>query len=64
VLRCFEAGAVATGATLDIVGQRHPYAQLRHDADLAAAYRRNAEALGRVFPDPTAPSRRGLDRYG
>ena len=59
VLRCFEAGAVATGATLDIGGQRHPYAQLRHDPDIAAAYRRNAEALGRVFPDPTAPSRPG-----
>jgi amidohydrolase len=59
VLRCFEAGALATGATLDIVGQRQPYAQLRHDPDIAAAYRRNAEALGRIFPDPTAPSRPG-----
>jgi amidohydrolase len=59
VMRCFEAGALATGATLEIGGQRHPYAQLCHDPDLAAAYRRNAEALGRVFPDPTAPSRPG-----
>jgi amidohydrolase len=59
VLRCFEAGALATGATLEIGGQRHSYAQLRHDPDLAAAYRRNAEALGRVFPDPTAPPRPG-----
>jgi amidohydrolase len=59
VLRCFEAGALATGATLEIGGQRHPYAQLRHDPDLAAAYRRNAEALGRVFPDPTATPRPG-----
>ncbi|HSF32579.1 MAG TPA: M20 family metallopeptidase [Candidatus Tectomicrobia bacterium] len=59
VLRCFEAGALATGATLEIGGQRRPYAQLRHDPDIAAAYRRNAEALGRVFPDPTAPSRPG-----
>jgi amidohydrolase len=59
VLRCFEAGALATGATLEISGQRQPYAQLRHDPDMAAAYRRNAEALGRVFPDPTAPSRPG-----
>jgi amidohydrolase len=58
-LRCFEAGALATGATLEIGGQRRPYAQLRHDPDLAAAYRRNAEALGRVFPDPNAPSRPG-----
>ena len=59
VMRCFEAGALATGATLEIGGQRHPYAQLRHDPDISAAYRRNAEALGRVFPDPAAPSRPG-----
>jgi metal-dependent amidase/aminoacylase/carboxypeptidase family protein len=59
VLRCFEAGALATGATLEIGGQRRPYAQLRHDPDMAAAYRRNAEALGRVFPDPSAPARPG-----
>ena len=59
VLRCFEAGALATGSTLEIGGHRSPYAQLRHDPEMAAAYRRNAEALGRVFPDPTAPSRPG-----
>jgi amidohydrolase len=59
VLRCFEAGALATGATLELGGQRRPYAQLRHDPDIAAAYRRNAEALGRVFPDPIAASRPG-----
>jgi amidohydrolase len=59
VLRCFEAGAVATGATLEIVGQRQSYAQLRHDSDMAAAYRRNAEALGRIFPDPATPPRPG-----
>lgn len=59
VRRCFEAGALATGARLDIVGERHPYAQLRHDPDIAAAYRRNAEALGRVFPAPGGPVRPG-----
>jgi metal-dependent amidase/aminoacylase/carboxypeptidase family protein len=59
VLRCFEAGALATGASLVIGGQRHPYAQLRHDPDLAAAYRRNAETLGRVFPDAKTASRPG-----
>jgi metal-dependent amidase/aminoacylase/carboxypeptidase family protein len=30
-----------------------PYAELSHDLDIAAIYRRNAEALGRSFPDPT-----------
>jgi metal-dependent amidase/aminoacylase/carboxypeptidase family protein len=50
VLRCFEAGALATGATLDVT-RYPPYAEMRHDPDLVAAYRTNAEALGRVFPD-------------
>ena len=51
VLRCFEAGALATGAQLEIFDSRPPYAQVQHDPTLAALYRRNAEALGRVFPD-------------
>jgi amidohydrolase len=49
--RCFEAGAVATGATLEIVGGDKPYAEMIHDALIADIYRRNAEELGRVFPD-------------
>lgn len=49
VMRCFEAGALATGASLEIVGERRSYAQLRHDPAIAAAYRRNAAALGRVY---------------
>lgn len=51
VNRCFEAGALATGATLEIVEVEKPYAEMRHDADIAAVYKRNAEELGRVFPD-------------
>jgi amidohydrolase len=50
VHRCFEAGALATGATLQIAGGDKPYAEMRHDPIMAALYRRNAEALGRVFP--------------
>jgi amidohydrolase len=50
VLRCFEAGALATGATLDIT-RYPPYAEMRHDHDLLEAYRANAEALGRSFPE-------------
>ena len=49
VVKCFEAGALATGATLEIVGGESPYAQVEHDAGLAALYRANAEALGRTF---------------
>ena len=51
VRRCFEAGALATGATLEIIRRSPDYAPLRHDESLAALYRRNAESLGRTFPD-------------
>ena len=48
VRRCFEAGALASGASLSIT-ERPAYADMRHDADLAGLYRANAEALGRTF---------------
>ena len=51
VYRCFEAGALATGATLTVVGGDKPYAHMIHDADLAARYRANAERAGRTFPN-------------
>jgi amidohydrolase len=54
VVRCFEAGALATGATLEIVEEHKPYAEMRHDHELADFYRRNAEALGRHFPAVSA----------
>ena len=47
--RCFAAGALATGATLGLE-RDITYAELRTDLDLAALYRRNAEAVGRSFP--------------
>jgi amidohydrolase len=53
VRRCFEAGALATGATLEVT-EEPTYAEVRTDPDLAALYRRNAEALGRAFPPPEA----------
>ena len=49
VLRCFEAGALATGATLETSGGDRPYAEVRHHAALAALYERNAVALGRTL---------------
>lgn len=52
VFRCFEAGALATGSKLEVLGGEKPYAQVVHDAALAEIYRRNAEAAGRNFPDP------------
>jgi amidohydrolase len=51
VYRCFEAGALATGAKIEIVGGDKPYAEMHHDQDMAALYRANAEALGRAFPN-------------
>ena len=56
VMRCFEAGALATGATLDVRPRHEPYAEMHHHPDIAVAYRRNAESLGRAFGpiDPRA----------
>jgi amidohydrolase len=54
VRRCFEAGALATGCSLEIV-EEICYADVRHDPDLARLYRANGEALGRVFSDPAMP---------
>lgn len=51
VQRCFEAGALATGSTLELIGGEKPYAEMHHDPDMAAAYQRNAETLGRRFQD-------------
>ena len=51
VHRCFQAGALATGATLTITPESKPYAEFRTDARALAAYRTNAEARGRVFAE-------------
>jgi amidohydrolase len=51
VNRCFEAGALATGATVEFEDSVHPYAEMHHDPGMAAIYRRNAEELGRTFLD-------------
>jgi amidohydrolase len=55
VRACFEAGALATGATLDTEPLGPPYSEFRHDIDLIEKYRVNAEAMGRRFgPTPTS----------
>jgi amidohydrolase len=51
VYRCFDAGALATGAQVRITGGDKPYAEMRHDETLAELYRRNAIALGRSYPN-------------
>ncbi len=50
VERCFEAGAVATGCSFEVVPQSPVYSEMRADKELSALYRANAESLGRVFP--------------
>jgi amidohydrolase len=47
--RCFEAGALATGAKLTIEPESKPYSEFRNDERAVAAYRANATALGRSF---------------
>jgi amidohydrolase len=53
VIRCFEAGALATGATLEVEPIGAPYSQFAHDVELADRYRANATALGRQLADRT-----------
>ena len=57
VNRCFEAGALATGCTLEITPESKPYAEFRTYEPALEAYVRNATALGRVFDDHS-PARR------
>jgi amidohydrolase len=57
VWRCFEAGALATGCDLEVTPESRPYAEFRTFEPALAAYRRNAEELGRVF-DSGSPARR------
>lgn len=49
VLKCFEAGALATGAKLTVTPESKRYAEMRTDDEALAWYRENALALGRNF---------------
>jgi amidohydrolase len=51
VRRCFEAGALASGAELEIRPESAPYSEMLSDEWLEAAWRRNAQELGRELPD-------------
>lgn len=48
--RCFEAGALATGAQLTITEPNPTYTELRTDEEVAALYREEAINFQRVFP--------------
>jgi amidohydrolase len=49
VRACFEAGALATGATLSVEDLGSPFSQMESDYDVLAHYRSAAEAIGRNF---------------
>jgi amidohydrolase len=55
VQRCFEAGALATGATVSFDEPGPAYSEFLPDEDLVDVYRREAEAVGRAFPEIAAP---------
>lgn len=52
VRRCFEAGALASGAELSITPESEPYSEFRTDLRALELYVRNAESLGRNFNAP------------
>lgn len=55
VLRCFEAGALATGTELTVTPESKRYAEMRTDEEALDFYRRNAVRIGRSFDvDPIA----------
>lgn len=57
VNRCFEAGALATGAQLSITPESQPYAEFHTDQRALTAYQANAVARGRVFADANVAGR-------
>ncbi|MFD7874294.1 M20 family metallopeptidase [Streptomyces sp. NPDC059766] len=48
---CFQAGALASGTSMELRSYHPPYAEQRQDAELLALYKANAIAVGRTFPD-------------
>lgn len=61
---CFEAGALATGAELELTDVGRDYADLRQDEEFGDAYRRAAEALGRTFAAVAGGMRGGSTDMG
>lgn len=64
VLKCFEAGALATGATLTVTPESARYSEMRTDEAALDFYRANAVALGRDFnvsPEAATMNRASTD---
>jgi metal-dependent amidase/aminoacylase/carboxypeptidase family protein len=47
--QCFHAGALATGATLELEDVCPAYSHMEHDHDLVEAYRANVDGTGRSY---------------
>jgi metal-dependent amidase/aminoacylase/carboxypeptidase family protein len=49
--RCFDAGALATGAHIEIHDECPTYTHMQHDDELVELYREGSESLGREYSD-------------
>jgi amidohydrolase len=61
VVNCFEAGALGSGAKVEVKWDPYAYLPLNSNGPLAAAYRANAEALGRKFLEQKVDSTGSTD---
>lgn len=64
VAACFEAGATATGATVELRWNPNQYAAMNTNMALAAAHRKNLAAVGRALPETEAPRPMGSTDMG
>lgn len=53
VHKCFDAGAVATGAELNLTMRENPYSAMVTNDILASSWSKHFTALGGEVPDPT-----------
>ena len=51
IVKCFEAGALATGCELEIHDESEPYSEFTNHPNLNDVYKLNAQVIGRVFDD-------------
>jgi amidohydrolase len=64
VIACFEAGAKATGATLELTWNPNQYSAMNTNRAIAEAHRRNLSALGRDVPEHENPRPLGSTDMG
>jgi amidohydrolase len=64
VVACFEAGATATGARLELRWDSVEYAPLRANKAMADVFRRNMAAVGRSTREPATPRALGSTDVG